>query len=196
MTHKFDSLMVDIETLGTEPGCIVLSAAFVAFDEGGEGHGPSYVRYLTIDDQVRAGLGLTEGTFLWWLDQSDEARRTQTDSPRIPASAMLAGLQGFVDQYMAPKYTVFAKPPSFDLKILQNLYMKMGYSDLPWSFRQEEDLRGLLKRSGVKAAPVAGVAHDALYDCIAQIESTQAAVRSLRAMRDAAGVTWARAQGG
>ena len=66
-------VMLDLETLGTRPGDIILSIGAVKFSvDTGLGEGV----YLTIDAEScrTAGLRAQKSTLEWWAKQSSEAR--------------------------------------------------------------------------------------------------------------------------
>ena len=68
-------IMVDLETLGTEPGSVIVTLAAVQF--GGQ---PgrilnTFIRHIRPDSCEAAGLRCNAATALWWLKQSEDARR-------------------------------------------------------------------------------------------------------------------------
>ncbi len=58
-------IMADIETLGTRPGAIVLSAAFVRFTDEAQ-----MTLNLSIPDQEALALESDPQTAAWWRDTS------------------------------------------------------------------------------------------------------------------------------
>src|ERR1700722_9462483 len=67
-------VMIDLETLGSTPGCAILSIGAVEFCPALDVLGKEL--YVNIDLQSCFSYGLSaEGqTFYWWLKQSDQAR--------------------------------------------------------------------------------------------------------------------------
>jgi hypothetical protein len=57
-------LMLDLETLGTRPGAVILAAAFVRFSD--EAH---VTLNLNIPEQQALGLEIDPATHAWWNDQ-------------------------------------------------------------------------------------------------------------------------------
>jgi hypothetical protein len=66
-------IMLDIETLGTKPGSIILSIGAVRFDVKGV-HDTFYhkIHPATAEE---VGLQMDAATVVWWMAQSEEARK-------------------------------------------------------------------------------------------------------------------------
>jgi len=69
---RTDRVMIDIETLGTEPGCAILSIGAVHFTAAGRGE----TLYRNIDRASceDAGLEIDEETVKWWSEQDEAAQ--------------------------------------------------------------------------------------------------------------------------
>ena len=159
--------MVDIETLGTDPGCLILSIGAVAFDE----HGTNNKFYVDIDalSSLLAGFTVDTRTVKWWNQQSKEALDLIKPGPdTLTIKHALDRLSGFINK----DDIVWAKGPDFDLVILKAAYDKLGIR-LPWSFRNSRDVRTMLwlgKKRDVALSPKQSwmVDHYALHDAIYQ----------------------------
>ena len=81
--------MIDIETLGTKPGCIIQSIGAVLFDPFGKPV-EMYPFYRNISKQSCLDIGLTEdpNTVKWWSEQSDIAKTHLLHDQVDIASAM------------------------------------------------------------------------------------------------------------
>lgn len=66
-------VMVDLETLGTVPGCAIMSIGAVYFDS--TGLGKEFYMVAHQDSCYQAGLTIDEGTVDWWSRQSPQARQ-------------------------------------------------------------------------------------------------------------------------
>ena len=75
MTTQFFDLMIDTETAGLPPTGALLSIGAVFFDIKTQTLGPTFLRTINRATAVRDGGTLTPSTILWWLGQSDEARK-------------------------------------------------------------------------------------------------------------------------
>lgn len=161
--------MLDIETLDTRTSSIVLSIGFVAFNQ--QGPVADFYANLKTDEQERNGRTLSVGTVEFWMQHKPAYPITN----RRDVEDVLLSLSRFV--YTATPdgaCTVWAKPPSFDLMILESLFKDFGVN-IPWNYRVPRCVRTMqdfLTREEVDAIESAhkGVVHDALDDCKLQIE--------------------------
>lgn len=172
-TATMRDLMIDIETLGTAPGSVILSIGAVAFDAVTGEFGEEF--YAAIDPQYAVAAGLTTdiSTVKWWMTQSDDARRAAFGGDRL-LGATLSEFGDYVRRINATR--VWAKPPSFDLVLLEAAFQATGIS-IPWHYRTPRDVRTLLDISGTTAQTGVGVAHNALDDAKSQAVDVINAVR-------------------
>lgn len=113
-------IMLDLETLGTVPGCAIASFGAVAFDEFGvavEG----FYRAVTIPQWDTPGLtaeGLhkDQDTIDWWKRQNDEARKVFTDPDAASLMSALEQLGAFIGRYGSPR--VWGNGADFDNPIV------------------------------------------------------------------------------
>lgn len=66
-------IMLDIETLGTKPGSIILAIGAVRFDAAGIHD--SFYAPIHPESCEEVGLKMEASTVCWWFQQSDEARK-------------------------------------------------------------------------------------------------------------------------
>ena len=176
--------MLDIETLGTKPGCVVLECAICCFLEEDKDSGKytpasdgiSSVR-IDIDAQVKAGSVIEFDTLKWWLN-TDSLRLQNVindeyaQSPRIAAKWLQESIdwQGIV---------IWARDPDFDCAIMEDFFARFGVpGKRVWHFANKRSHRTLMDLAGIKHVP-AKDAHSAVADVDAQIESTIEALRIL-----------------
>lgn len=161
----FDHVMVDIETLGTEPGCVILSVAAVRFNLETGVISDRFMKVVDIDSCIKLGLGVDGGTLTWWFNQSEEAREHLKGKSNTIKSVLhsLSQFFRFGDQ-------VWGNSARFDLGILADAYGKIGY-ELPWQFWNERDVRTLVSfKPEVKNEVVfEGEPHNPIDDCIHQV---------------------------
>ena len=156
-------LMIEIETLGTAPGSVILSVGAVTFDaETGE-FGEEF--YAAVEPQSAVDLGLTidVSTLKWWMDQSEEARKAAFSGDE-PLSKVLFDLRLFVLSVEPSR--VWAKPPSFDIVLLESAYRACAIT-IPWHYRTPRDCRTLFDLTRA-TQPDVGTAHNALDDAKSQ----------------------------
>lgn len=163
-------LMLDIETFGTTPGCVVLSIGAVEFDMP-RGITGKFHAHLRTASQIEAGLHLDVRTVEWWLDQSKEAQNELLKSERFNPIDVI---DAFIDTFDWKDLRVWANGASFDFPIMKALFNAFG-KELPWAFYNEMDFRTIKNMVGkgtyekLRAFPT--VAHDALSDATAQAQT-------------------------
>lgn len=164
--------MVDIETLGTRPGSVILSIGAVRFDESGLGE--QFYRAIDVFDSLMHGLVVDPDTVGWWREQSAVARGAL--KPALPLREVLAGFTAFVTKPPVP--CVWAKGPDFDLVMLGAAYRALGMKQ-PWSYRNARDVRTMLALAPLGGQLVPGVKHNALDDAVYQAEQVRTAAFNL-----------------
>lgn len=169
-------IMIDIETLGTEPGCVVLSIGAIQFGpERMDGDG----FYATIDptDAQERGLTVDAGTVEWWMEQSGAAQAAAFQGDEELSEALL-GLTEYIDPQSGP-FEVWAKSPDFDCKILEAAY-DQTILECPWSYDQTRCVR--TATSLVTPTPQSDdgqIAHHALHDARKQAREVASCLRQL-----------------
>ena len=172
-------IMLDIETLGTTPGCVIASIGACTFDpESGEVARQTFYDLIDIGDAVGAGLTIEYGTVLWWLRQSDEARAEITrQDARSPLKEALDNLSAWYLEIGADEHTqVWCNGASFDFTILEAAYRAVNAVS-PWSYWQLRCARTARNLLPACETPRQGVAHNALADAIYQAQCLCAAMR-------------------
>lgn len=184
-------IMLDLETLGTKPGCVVLSIGALAFDPLAdelpkpEDGGRSFYQNLTIFDQLLLGLVVNEKTLDWWKLQDTKAKEALTTDKVTLQSGLFRLVTWLGNLPGKEKGKIWAKSPDFDCAVLEEAARRIGVN-LPWTFRDKADLRTLThvgyvsgKVAGNPPAPI-GTKHNALDDCYTQAAEVQYVIRRLR----------------
>jgi len=150
-----DRVMVDIETVGLEPGAAIVSIGAVRFDT--DGLGEEFQRSIALASCQEAGLRLDAETIGWWLDQDPAVQEQLTGGDDLRAVlAEFSAWYGDADE-------IWANSPSFDCEMLERAYSAVG-QDEPWGFQDERDYRTLRALGVDGRASRQGDAHDALAD--------------------------------
>lgn len=188
--------MIDIETLGGKDNAYILQLSAVAFEMTGSVQEPHEIlrdKERWYDVSVAYPEGGPDATWdqsnadFWQSPSQRDALALIMRRQQTPVVEALEGLGRFIGRWLGKRGGVWAKPPSFDLRILRGHYLAREV-DLPWSGAQEYDLRSLLwAAKKVHAAhfrvpdmsSVGLVAHFALHDAVRQAVVAQAAFRAL-----------------
>ncbi|MCY1649110.1 3'-5' exoribonuclease [Caulobacter sp. SL161] len=181
-------IMLDLETLGTTPGCVIRSIGAVAFDPNGGPMGETL--YLIIDRASceAAGLTVDPDTEAWWAAQSPEAR-SEFDGQGMALSDALNVFNLFYETLApidAKADRLWCNGPSFDESILAAAYHALGRKT-PWRYNAARDCRTIYDLAGLKLQHTGGTFHKAIDDAVEQAKLVQEARRQLVA---AEGPAW------
>jgi len=165
--------MVDIETMGTRPGAIILSVAFVRFSD--EAH---MMVNMSIEDQEMIGMEKDESTLAWWSKQDPIAWARATSNPQ-PLAIVLPYIATWLDWARAgDDFQLWCHGATFDAPLLAELYRRANIP-CPWNFYQVRartlyDL-ALINPKDYSVPPP----HVALNDAIGQTRAANAALAIL-----------------
>ena len=163
---KFNHLMLDIETMGSESYSSIMSIGAVEFDINTGETGEVFYRNIDLQSCVDLGLVINPKTVIWWLSQSDEAKKDLIGISNVSINEALLDFADFCNK----DYQIWGNSARFDCGILQNAYNKLNI-DIPWDFRKERCLRTLVSfNSEIKDNyPKQKTAHNPIHDCFYQI---------------------------
>lgn len=167
MTHA----MIDIETMGKSPTAAISSIGACLFDPYGDWIGDSFHMHVDLESCVlQWNLKMDPSTVIWWLGQSDEARKTLVDGQARAAtlSESLSALTRFLPTGVTP----WCNGNSFDFAILANAYATIK-KPLPWDYWKERDLRTLKGLNPGITTQREGTHHNALDDARHQARLVQ-----------------------
>lgn len=172
---KPTKIMLDLETLSTRPGGVIISIGATKFDENGPYGEPFYMR-INPKSSMDAGFLIEADTILWWMRQSDEARAefqkeshhvfevmskfsVWCDSPYVKCVGHIAN----------PNIELWGNGANFDNAILKAAYDKLGLN-APWEFYNDRCYRTMKAMyPHIKMPKRVGTHHNALDDAISQV---------------------------
>ncbi len=163
------NIMMDLETLGTDPGCTVLSIGATVFLEEKRNQ-----FYMKISRTSSAAFGFYEDpkTLEWWSTQ-DTAVFEEACSGEDSVAKVLVCFTRWLESITATPI-IWGNAASFDCGVLAAAYSNLGM-EKPWSFKNEMCYR-TLKNLYTGCVPVVipvGVAHNALDDAINQANQVE-----------------------
>src|ERR1700722_9599333 len=97
-----DHCSVDLETLDTVPGGVILSIGAVMFNVERIIPDSAFYTILSVQSCEAYGLTVNEETVKWWEKQSDEAREVLTTARYCGADKLQFGLgkfSGYLDRH-------------------------------------------------------------------------------------------------
>jgi hypothetical protein len=140
--------------------------------------------YVNVDLQscVDGGAVLEPGSFMWWLEQSDDARKALRTGQRLHINEAMIQFTSFLhDKCAAQKdVRVWGNGADFDCVMLKEHYRRARL-EAPWTYRNQRCFR-TLKALYPNVEPVYGTGthHNALDDAIWQVEHLFSIRRALR----------------
>ncbi len=163
---KFDHIMVDIETLGSESNSAILSIGAVKFDINTGEVGDTFYKTISLDSCLKVGLTINADTIAWWMNNSTESQKALF----LNTNLLICVLDD-LSQFITKEDQVWGNSARFDLGLLQNAYNKVNLP-IPWDFRKERCLRTLVSfNPDVKEHHnFTNTKHNALDDCYNQIQ--------------------------
>ena len=165
----FHDVMIDLETLGTTPGCVILSIGAVAFDPmPGE---PGDELYVVVNTQscLESGLTMDDATIEWWSQQSAEAKvvldEAKTGGEMLDAA--MTQLTDYLEALGIKQVRIWGNGADFDNAILSCCYRAVNQVVpwVPWNNRCYRTLKNLIKGPRLKRE---GTYHNALDDAKTQ----------------------------
>lgn len=159
-------LMLDLETLSTQPDAAIVSIGAVVFDKDRVySCDKMFSWYCDLEDSAKYGH-VDMRTLLWWLGQSDEARKsTFFGKERGPLEDGLKMLAHFVKVHEVGY--LWGNGAAFDNVVLRNAYRKLGLY-FPVSYRGDMCYRTAKTMSPDTGFERLGVYHSAVDDAHSQ----------------------------
>lgn len=178
MTNKVH-VMVDIETLGREPGAIITTiGAVVGTVE--DGITDRYYAKISPVNAQSKGLEFDADTVRWWSRQKPGVFK-ESLSGTLTLEQALEGLTTFIKSNKG-KF-VWGNAPSFDCSLLEAAYKAVDMK-VPWLFYNERCFRTLKNLLPQEQVKFEGDKHNALHDAEYQFNVMQAALQQLETLNE------------
>ena len=137
-------VVIDLETLGTRPGSVILQIGAQAFSITGlkQCYDLNFNTYIDPMQSKSAGFTEDSSTRDWWNNQAPKTRAEVFAGITSPFQALMEFnfyLKGFGDKRSV---YVWGNSPRFDCGLLEAYYQHYAL-EIPWEFRNERDLRTL-----------------------------------------------------
>lgn len=135
---------LDLETLGTTPGSVILQIGAQAFTASESILGIQTMCDIYIDSLISysAGFHKSPDTVDWWNNQNPETRRCVFSGTTAPYQALMefnTYMKGLGDKRSV---YLWGNSNRFDCGLLEAYYRHYG-QEIPWDFRNERDFRTL-----------------------------------------------------
>lgn len=151
------NLMIDLEIMGSGSNAAIVAIGAVKFDES-KVYEEFYQR-ITLKSSVNLGLDVDPETILWWMRQSDEARKEIVCAENNISEALDSLCNWINDKDVV----VWGNGSDFDNVIFTNAYKKANKS-LPWKFWNNRCYRTVKNLFSDVPMQFVGTKHNALTD--------------------------------
>lgn len=170
-----DNIMIDLETMGTDPYSPVVAIGAVRFKMYNSGvidptTWGTFYQQITLQSCMEAGLKPSASTIEWWLTSegvSQQARdQTFTGDNRVK---LVDALDAFTEWHNSGTDTLWGNSARFDLGLLSDCYRVLG-KPVPWLHYHEGCYRTMKNLPAVQHIKLrrTGTHHNALDDALSQ----------------------------
>lgn len=179
-----NEIMLDLETLGNGPRPVIVAIGAVFF--GPEGLGESLYVRVSPQSCIDIGLEMDADTVLWWMSQSDEARR-ELLRPAVDILSALDLLTAFV-RAGGQDVLVWGNGAAADNAWTASAY-RAARRKMPWGHWNDRCYRTIKNLWPLVPMERAGTHHNGLDDAKAQalhllkIRAAEAAEKAAAAVR-------------
>jgi hypothetical protein len=159
--------MLDIETLGTTPGCIVLTVGAARFDPYTGETADHFYEAISFKNSVLNGLVCNPSTHAWWQKQHEEARKAAFAGEKSlsdVAAAFCSWSRNSAIEHW------WSQGSDFDFPIWEAA-MKAAKREAPWKYWAKRDTRTIYAVAGFDPDTLKreGTYHNALDDSLHQV---------------------------
>jgi hypothetical protein len=181
---KLNNVMIDIETMGTDPYSGIISIGAVFFDPYTGTLGKDFYAKVSLDSCQKYGLTLDASTVQWWIKQNEEAQKVfhgYKDSLPIALDKFNRFLteDGITRKTLMP----WGNGASFDITLMECAYKACSVKT-PWDYWNVRDVRTIVELTDdlcdFHKTGRSGVHHNAKDDAIFQAQYVAKKIALLR----------------
>lgn len=161
-----NNIMLDIETLGTAPGCVIISIAAVQFSARKGKIGKQFYDKISVSNSKDLGFSQNDQTMAFW--SFNTALFEQESNGTKTAKQVLQSLVDWISEIRIeePALYFWCKGASFDFPILEAYYNRLGIKP-PWHYRELCCLRTIFNL--YPSFNNRNATHNPVEDCLDQI---------------------------
>ena len=170
-------VMLDLETMGTDPYSPVIAIGACRFEMDTDLIEDVFYQVISLESCMEVGLRPSASTTLWWMNQSEAARKVFYDETAVK---LPIALDAFTDFLNSRPDELWGNSARFDCGLLEACYKACG-KEVPWQHWHERCYRTVKNLPGAKDVKLVrqGTYHHALDDAISQAKHLQAIYKKL-----------------
>ena len=187
-------VMLDLETLGTHPGDVILSVGAVPFNYSCGNTDkpfplPECYEKISIADSITNRLNIDPDTAAWWAKQ-DPAVRDEAFSGIVGVRDVLSGFAGYLRELGdIDSIYIWGKGADFDPIMLAAAYDALQLQ-LPWKFRNVRCFRTLAALFPQVTHEYIGTKHSAIDDARNQARHAEKIFQHIEEMNETVSLYW------
>lgn len=158
-----NNVMIDLETMGTGPNAAIVAIGACQFDTTGVG--AQFYEVVDLKSSVQFGMEIDPDTVMWWLQQSDSARRALCSGVPIHLNSALTSLA----EWLPTNPVIWGNGAAFDNVILSHAY-KINGLKTPWEFWNDRCYRTMKNMYPNISMQRTGEHHCAIDDAVSQAQ--------------------------
>ncbi len=162
-----NNVMLDIETMGTGSDAAIIAIGAVKFNSTVTDR---FYRIVNLQSSLDVGLKVDGGTILWWLKQSQAARREFL----FAAEDIRHVLDAFTE-WVGEDPVVWGNGATFDNVIMTNAYELCGLIR-PWDYKSDMCYRTVMSMYPDVERIYGGISHRAVDDAENQAKTLISAI--------------------
>lgn len=166
-------IMLDLETMSSDHDAAIVAIGACEFDTRGDGTGAEFYVRVNLESAMQAGMTISAPTILWWLQQSEVARKETFEGQTEPLEYAIKQFAGYVNEisgHQPRDVAVWGNGATFDNVIIRSAFTAVGIAP-PWSFKNDKcyrTIKNLVPADKLPPWERTGTAHYALEDAKTQ----------------------------
>lgn len=173
------NVMIDIETMSTEPDAAILSIGACVFDVDEYKITTEFYQNIDLTSCVHLGLRTETKTYEWWSKDENKQAWESLKSNKVD---IMVGMRRFAEwcRMLNEDVVPWSNPSTFDIVILENAFGECQIPK-PWKFYNVSCYRTFRRLFPTILTPRVGMLkHNALYDARYQAMHLMNVLRSIK----------------
>ena len=158
-------VMIDLETLSTEPNAAIIAIGAVKFDQAEPANMDRFYCPITVASNIERKRHISASTLEWWMSK-DQAEPWDMYM-RSERQHIAVALDGFFDWFGPDSLPTWGNGATFDNVILADAFRQAGLRH-PWSYKHDRCYRTVCNMAPSVELKREGMYHNAVDDAQTQ----------------------------